>query len=357
MAAKAVHRAAVMVAIVVVAAVGAVVVVPSTADGAFPGANGKIVYYEQGLVDAGLTIMNPDGSDRRSILGAREISTPRWSADGQKLVYGRSNGARSAVYVETRDADGSNPQRVTEETPGLYDRSPVWSPDGSQIVFTRMEHFSEALYVIDVGGTNLRQLTDPAEESVKPTSWSPDGSTILFDREVETEQGEVEQGVWAISPDGSDERLLAGADRPALGGDFSPDGTRIVFSATPPGERFQLHTMATDGSQVEQLTHEDLRVVNGVWSPDGQQVVAQLVSYEQGYTSALVYYAVSDGRLIGFVKARGQAAEAPNWQPIAAGPSSAPPVGDEPSTTTTTSGPVVAAPAARAVTTAPRLTG
>jgi TolB protein len=357
MVARAVRRVAALVVVVVVAGLMSVVV-PSPADGAFPGANGKLVLVERtGSTDYVVT-MNADGSDRRRVVGAPEISAPRWSADGQKIVYARAADDRASVYIETMDADGSNVQRVTD---AHYDRSPVWSPDGQRIAFSRMDGPYQDLYVIDVDGTNLQRITNTDAFDEKPTSWSPDGSTILFDSS-RLDGSKLVVGVFAISPDGSNERLLTYDGYRASGGDFSPDGQRILFSTEGQNGLVQLHTIQADGSLFWQMTYEDVDVTNGAWSPDGTRVVAELDSMAgnpPSFSSQLGVFDVQYGRLQRSIPRDRGNDETPNWQPVP-GLVGAPPVTDEPTTTTTPTAVVphlVEARPATVVATTPRLTG
>ena len=61
-------------------------------------------------------------------------------------------------------ADGSRPGKITS---GGFDVEPVFSPDGQRIAFGRIAGVTaagyqlEALYVVDVDGTHLRQVVPP----------------------------------------------------------------------------------------------------------------------------------------------------------------------------------------------------
>ncbi|PYO04589.1 MAG: hypothetical protein DMD30_15445, partial [Gemmatimonadetes bacterium] len=57
--------------------------------------------------------------------------------------------------------------------------SPVWSPDDRQIAFSGTRGGITDLYIVDVDGKNLRQLTNDQYADLQP-SWSPDGRRIAF---------------------------------------------------------------------------------------------------------------------------------------------------------------------------------
>jgi TolB protein len=57
---------------------------------------------------------------------------------------------------------------------------PTWSPHGDRIAFMGGPSASDYdIWVVDVDGTNLRQLTDSPGPDVWP-EWSPDGARVAF---------------------------------------------------------------------------------------------------------------------------------------------------------------------------------
>jgi Tol biopolymer transport system component len=75
----------------------------------------------------------------------------------------------------------------------IQDSQPVWSPNGKQIAFISNRNLpagapadSKNLWVVNVDGTNLRQLTSSGVNN--NPSWSPDGKQIAFqsDRQLLT---------------------------------------------------------------------------------------------------------------------------------------------------------------------------
>lgn len=58
------------------------------------------------------------------------------------------------------EIDGSNPMQITDAKKG-FAFNPCWSPDGSRILFESFKKDKKDydLYVIDIDGNNLKQLT------------------------------------------------------------------------------------------------------------------------------------------------------------------------------------------------------
>jgi TolB protein len=72
--------------------------------------------------------------------------------------------------------------------------------------------------------------------------------------------------------------------------DFSPDGTRIAFDATPGSDR-NIYVMSASGTNVQQITDASGDKRHPDWSPDGQRIV-----YEAGdEDTAEIYVVNADG--------------------------------------------------------------
>jgi len=131
----------------------------------------------------------------------------------------------------------------------VRDGAPAWSPDGQQVAFySEVDGKAADLYVINVDGTGLRQLTDTPVAEGYP-SWSPDGSHIAF--ESHTPDGNFD--IYVMRADGSQVTRLTDHPSRDVGPSWSPDGTRIVFMSDRDGQ-FHLYRMAAGGGPQDQLT-------------------------------------------------------------------------------------------------------
>jgi hypothetical protein len=179
------------------------------------------------------------------------------------------------VWVETLDrgdtfrvvAGAAAGQPATLLAPRSYGR-PALSPDGRRVAYSGPVAESRgryALFVVDVDGSNRRQLTSPRIGDFDP-AWSYDGTTLAVSRD---ERGDFESScctIWTVRADGGGERRLAGATfgkQPA----WSPDGRQIAFTA-PSGIR-----------AVDIATDAHRSVLQGAlswptWSPDGGLIAA-----------------------------------------------------------------------------------
>jgi len=111
-------------------------------------------------VIAGLYLMNPDGSDVRS-LTIPEISAflPDWSPNGTTLAFSSHccNPELPSLYAER--ADIRRMQRLTHNQ-GFIDLAPSWSPQGDAIVFERNDVVdgSSGIWVIGIDGSGEKLI-------------------------------------------------------------------------------------------------------------------------------------------------------------------------------------------------------
>ncbi|HKM90452.1 MAG TPA: S41 family peptidase [Candidatus Acidoferrales bacterium] len=120
-------------------------------------------------------------------------------------------------------------------SPGL-ELFPKFSPDGKWIAFTGQYDGDEQVYVIPATGGIPRQLTFyPARGPLPPRwgydnqvyGWTPDGKSVLF-RSLRDHFDLGDSQLYTVSVDGGMPQALP---MPLSGaGDFSPDGSKMVYS-------------------------------------------------------------------------------------------------------------------------------
>jgi len=99
-----------------------------------------------------------------------------WSPDGKKIVFVSYNLDDQDIYV--MDIDGSNLRNLSNY-PGA-DLSPVWSPDSQQIAFISWRDENFEIYAVHVDGTQLRNVSHRSGDDLLPV-WSPDSRYITFE--------------------------------------------------------------------------------------------------------------------------------------------------------------------------------
>ena len=111
------------------------------------------------------------------------------------------------------NADGSDVRRLTSNE--ANDSVPIWSPDGKQIAFTSSRESGSA-YVVNADGTEESSLAVRG----RPVVWSPDGQALLIENDGQ---------LVLTGADGRNPKELTPEGKPALDGEYSPDGKAVFY--------------------------------------------------------------------------------------------------------------------------------
>lgn len=160
------------------------------------------------------------------------------------------------------NADGRNQRQLTFNS-NATDWYPSFSRDGHSILFSSQMNGHFDLYVMDINGQNVRQITRNLDDCYAP-SLSPDGTRVVF----ASTNGGV-QNIWSINFDGTDPVRLTNDTRDNVDPVWSPDGSRISFTTTRRGEG-DLMIMNADGSNLRRVTNGVNVEGRNSWSPDGK---------------------------------------------------------------------------------------
>lgn len=156
-------------------------------------------------------------------------------------------------------------------SPVLVDNSAnlqaVRSPDRTRIALSSNRSGSYDLYLMDADGRNLRRLTgDPAGNEGEP-AWTPDGSRIIYTATPRSGPGQI----FSIQADGTDPRPLTSAPGANLSPAISPDGKSIAFVSTRDGNQ-EIYQMGIDGGGPRRMTRTPVRESNPRYLPNGDLV-------------------------------------------------------------------------------------
>ena len=208
------------------ALVAASLALTASAQGAFPGAEGVIAYeggspqLPNGNVDI-FTLDPRTGAGVQLTTSAEQERYPSYSADGERIAFVRER----AIWV--MKADGTGGTQLTTSGPNSSDRLPAFAADG-RIVFERsMTGPGTQIWIMNGDGSGQTQLTSGPGTGSNPAV-SPDGSKIVYSQLVTT----AFPGLTIMNADGSQKRELTPKDTTFGDGsaDFTPDGTRVIFS-------------------------------------------------------------------------------------------------------------------------------
>lgn len=202
-------------------------------------------------------------SRRRLLAGTPELTHPRLSPEGRRVVTGRVDGDRSEVVVLSL-SDGSL-LRYDSGPPPV--RWTSWSPDGKSIVYQSGDGAESRLYRLEMESGASEPLSNEGCHGY--VYWFPD-RRIRY-QTIAT----ADQDYTFLDPEaGSEERLFPGPSRGTVfQSSVSPDGEWVVVSGNRnglPGVALWLVRMS---DRSERLLWAERSAPIG-WSHDGRSVFA-----------------------------------------------------------------------------------
>ena len=118
--------------------------------------------------------MNADGSDQHNIspptVEHEYLYFPSWSPDGSKIAYSTSRYGGFEIF--TMNADGSNPQRLTNNP--YLDLYPSWSPDGSKIAYETdrdLPNHNREIYTMNADGSDQHNISNNVATADQAPDW------------------------------------------------------------------------------------------------------------------------------------------------------------------------------------------
>lgn len=203
--------------------------------------------------------------------------------------------------IYTMPIAGGTPKRIAE---GLaYEHQPRFSPDGKRIAFTSDRGGGDNIWIMNVDGSDKRQLTKEDFRLLNQASWSPDGRFIVAKKHFTTGRSLGTGEVWLYHVSGgggvqlvkrASEQLQKELGEPI----YAPDGKGVYYTRNvTPGPIFEYaQNSRTDLFDIERYdidTGEVSTVVSGVGgsvrptpSPDGKTM--GFVRREHGKTTLWV---------------------------------------------------------------------
>ncbi len=195
----------------------------------------------------------------RIVFLERGASTSARSHDGLRLAFVLND----ELWVI--NLDGTELRQVTDNE--IVERDPVWSPDDTWIAFGGGDGPDDVdVYVVNVAdeaAVAQRMTNTPGIEY--GVSWAPDGSEIAF-----FEDGEVFAAV--VHERGGQVRQLTGTDQVDPTPVWSPDGSKIAFLGLADDLQEEIFVMDSDGTNLIQLTDNDVTETEITWFPDGKMI-------------------------------------------------------------------------------------
>ena len=256
-------------------------------------------------------------------LNLKSASGPRISPDGRYVAYQvqRTNWDENAFETEIWIAVTSTGESYRLTNAKKSSSNPQWSPDSKRLAFISDRDGKRQIYLIAPNGGESSQLTS-VETGVSALSWAPDGRRIAFtaadaeskarkDRKDKYGEFEVVQAdytythLWVIDApievkDKKPEavRLTEGTDFSVNAFSWSPDSTRIAFSAAKDPDisssaTIDIYVLGINDRGIKRIVDTKGPDNNPVWSPDGRQIAFQTSNGNEFFYYANSHVAVT----------------------------------------------------------------
>lgn len=256
--------------------------------------DGSRIVYTRGWIDrmndsreSSIWIMNADGSRNRFLIDG---SNPVWSPDGTRIAYtAQGEPSGSQIFVRWMDDEGAVTQITrVENSPG----SIRWSPDGRSVAFSMSADSDEGWRV------SLPGRPDGARWTAEPKVVTR--ASYRRDRVGYTDGGY--RHLFVVPAEGGTPRQLTDGDWNHSGGEWTPDGRALLFSANRSEtaeldwRESEIYAVDVESGTIRQLTTRRGLDTNPLPSPDGRRIAYTGVDWNTDtYRNAGIYLMDADG--------------------------------------------------------------
>lgn len=238
----------------------------------------------------GVWIASSEGVDAIRVLGVRSPSPPSFSPDGSRIaVMDPERHALHIVDRDGRNASTyliGNATHGDSSAPSVQRNIPAWAPDGKAILVSGWNGNGDSIYRVDAATGQAAEIAVIRTSNIpfdtgKPENgnravanavwpgWSPDGRTIAFAALPQVSGGQG--GILSIAVQSGDQRRLAPV-LPSFGPLWSPDGGALLAVA-PTDKGVRLVRISSQSGDMSAFPMPDgLVPIDADWSPDGSRI-------------------------------------------------------------------------------------
>jgi dipeptidyl aminopeptidase/acylaminoacyl peptidase len=239
----------------------------------------------------------PAAAARQFTRGEKSVSNVAWSPDGKLLAFtmdaGDEKDAKPQVWFMY--ADGGEPWQLTKHKSGV--RGFQISPDGKTLLLTATVPLSEdeekrtkqkddavvvdhdfkmgQLWTWNIATNEEKQISN-GDFTVGDARWSPDATRVTFTANPTPRLDDISlQTAWVLDVTSGKQRKLVETSDPTQTARWSPDGKWIAYLSSSGLVVYQVNLFVVDanGGSPRKLTGKfELNAGEPVWSKDGKTI-------------------------------------------------------------------------------------
>ena len=267
----------------------------------------KIVFQKGGT---GIAVIEANGNNELNLTTNTTDRKPAWSSDGTSIAFKRSD-FLAGIYV--MDFTGGSQTRIVLDAFGPFGTThddPAWQPVGqTPNTFSISGHLTgggtlPAGVTINLSGTTNATTTTDLVGNYQFSGLPPGGNFTVSPFKANyyftppsrtfigvtanqiadftgkevcvgancARNGRIAfvsgQTIFTVNPNGSDRKTLTDGNFP----NYSPDGTKVVFSTTRDGNN-EIYQVNADGTNPVRLTNNPAADIHPFYSPNGASIV------------------------------------------------------------------------------------
>jgi Tol biopolymer transport system component len=221
-------------------------------------ANGEVAVHQLDLETGAETqVTFPDR-------GTHDLSSS-WSFDGRQVVFARTNGGNSGLWLVELDEDGWGAPRELLVDAAVNYGEPAFLPGDRHVVFSSNRSGAVNMWAVHLDSGELTQLTSGGGQDQHP-SVSNDGLVAYTQFSHQTD-------LYVLSVDTGESSQLTSWTKDNFVARYSPDGSRIAYQSTRDGDAEVWVRSAEPGDRNEKnLTNDEANDSLPAWSPDGEWI-------------------------------------------------------------------------------------
>jgi dipeptidyl aminopeptidase/acylaminoacyl peptidase len=231
--------------------------------------------------------------------------------DGRTVAVAWNQSGQWELYLLAFDGQEA-PRQITPATVPDSKIAPSWSPDGRRLAYIQDHDGDERydIYIYDLESGQHCNVTPDTPEYLAPGfDWSPDGARLVVSA---TREGRF--GIWTLPVAGGEWTRISNHSHSDDEPRWSPRGDLIAFVANTAGQHYSLFLARPDGGEVREARlpgGAQLFAQSPAWSPDGTRLA--FVGGPRDTVDIGIYHVATGA--IDWVEQGQHECAAPSWSP------------------------------------------